>query len=214
MRFPFQILRPCPLVALALATATLLTACEEPDQVRVYSVPKAEERPAGVHAHDDLTDHEEDEVDAAQVPRAGDVDRVTWEVPERWRELEGERPMRVATFESGEGEAALEVAVSVFPGDTGGLLANVNRWRGQVGLEPISESELDAAVETFGHEGFQGHTMRLEGPEMHLVGAAIYEEAVDRTWFVKAVGTPAVVDDHEADVVAFSRSFRAEAAEQ
>jgi hypothetical protein len=30
-----------------------------------------------------------------------------------------------------------EVTVSAFPGDTGGLLANLNRWRGQIGLEPV-----------------------------------------------------------------------------
>ena len=35
-----------------------------------------------------------------------------------------------------------ELAVTHFPGDVGGDLANVNRWRQQIGLEPIDEAAL------------------------------------------------------------------------
>ena len=62
-------------------------------------------------------------------------------------------------------------------------------------------------VEAFEGAGVSGHTMRMPGPEEHLVGAAIYEPALDRTWFVKAVGPPAVVAAHASGIEAFSRSF-------
>src|SRR5688500_16131105 len=72
-----------------------------------------------------------------------------WKVPAGWRQDARQRPMRFATFLIGEGDAAVEVAVSQFPGDVGGLLANVNRWRGQVGLAPVTEAELPSIVQPF-----------------------------------------------------------------
>jgi len=50
-----------------------------------------------------------------------------------------ERNMRLATFTFGSGS---ECVVSAFPGDVGGLHANVNRWRQQVGLGPLAEGAL------------------------------------------------------------------------
>jgi hypothetical protein len=44
-----------------------------------------------------------------------------------------------------------EVAISHFPGDVGGDLANVNRWRQQVALPPIDEAGL-AVSTAFGYD--------------------------------------------------------------
>src|SRR5688572_23362445 len=102
-----------------------------------------------------------------------------WKVPAGWRQDARQRPMRFATFLIGEGDAAVEVAVSQFPGDVGGLLANVNRWRGQVGLAPVTEAELPSIVQPFENPGFKGVTMRLNGPTQHMLAAAITEEKAD-----------------------------------
>jgi len=129
-------------------------------------------------------------------------------VPDGWRRIPGERAMRLATFETGEGAEVVEVVVSRFPGNVGGLLANVNRWRGQVGLGPVGEEELAAILTPFeGGSGFRGYTMRLEGPESHMLAAILEEAGADRTWFVKAVAAPEVADRHEEEVFAFARSF-------
>ena len=36
--------------------------------------------------------------------------------------------------------------MSVFPDDAGGVLANVNRWRGQVDLAPVKQAELEKQI--------------------------------------------------------------------
>ena len=179
------------LLVSALATAFLAAGCDGEEPVRAYSVAK--------------------EPSPAPLPSApaGEIQPPSWTIPAGWRESPEPQPMRVATFLAGEEDAAIEIAVSVFPGDTGGLLANVNRWRGQVGLGPIAEAQVSGIVEPFENSGFTGHLMRLEGPEQHLLGAAIYETAMDRTWFVKAQGSPATADAHAAEVFAFARSFGA-----
>src|SRR5688572_31734231 len=114
----------------------------------------------------------------SSAPAAGEAGG-PWKVPAGWRQDARQRPMRFATFLIGEGDAAVEVAVSQFPGDVGGLLANVNRWRGQVGLAPVTEAELPSIVQPFENPGFKGVTMRLNGPTQHMLAAAITEEKAD-----------------------------------
>ena len=41
---------------------------------------------------------------------------------------------------------SVDLIVTKFPGDVGGVLANVNRWRKQIGLQPIGDDELDKAT--------------------------------------------------------------------
>ncbi len=47
--------------------------------------------------------------------------------------------MRVASFEVSENGKTADVSVIPLGGMAGGDLANVNRWRGQVGLPPLAE---------------------------------------------------------------------------
>lgn len=54
--------------------------------------------------------------------------------------------MRLATYKIPVAESYLELAVSELPGPAGGLLSNVNRWRGQLGLSTISEDQLNRCV--------------------------------------------------------------------
>ena len=130
-----------------------------------------------------------------------------WVVPAGWTKLEVEKPMRVATYSAGEGPNKVEVAISVFPGDVGGLLGNVNRWRRQVGLDALTQDQLAANVHAFENPGFTGNTMRLKGEAQHMLGAAIKDVKGERTWFVKIQGAPAAIDAQEAAFLSFAKSF-------
>lgn len=65
-----------------------------------------------------------------------------FEVPAGWQELEP-TDMRIVNLRPA-GDPDLECALTVLPGDGGGLAQNVNRWRSQIGLEPITEDEVQA----------------------------------------------------------------------
>ena len=81
---------------------------------------------------------EEDSVEATPKPK--------WQVPGQWKELPAGQ-MQVARFAVPDrGSAKAEVFVSVFPSDTGGSLANVNRWRRQLGLPEIQQADLTSMV--------------------------------------------------------------------
>ena len=57
-----------------------------------------------------------------------------------------------------------EVTVTPLPEAAGGIAANVNRWRGQLGLPPASDSELKAAAQPYEVDGQSSHLVRLLGP--------------------------------------------------
>ena len=80
-----------------------------------------------------------------------DGDKPAWQTPKTWHELAGSG-MRAATFQIGEGASKLECSVIPLPSDdptaNDYLLSNINRWRGQVGLGPITEDELISDLRT------------------------------------------------------------------
>ena len=72
---------------------------------------------------------------------------------------------------------AADVSLTLLGGVSGGILANINRWRGQVALEPISEAQLEET--TVNREAANGGTyvyMELENESGgQAIYAAIYE---------------------------------------
>lgn len=72
-----------------------------------------------------------------------------WQVPPGWRVGEN-KPGRLATFLVGPEKQPLELTVLGLPrqGQADSVLANVNRWRGQLGLPPVEEDELKALTQT------------------------------------------------------------------
>jgi hypothetical protein len=93
---------------------------------------------------------------------------VAVELPEGWTLDPTPRPMRVATYIITDPGGPVEVALTRFPGDTGGVLGNINRWRQQVGLGPVTEAELPATVRSFA-EG-RGYGVEIENGDRTLLG--------------------------------------------
>src|SRR4029077_16036488 len=73
-----------------------------------------------------------------------------WQLPEGWRQKPGSG-MRYATIEVDAPAAPLDLSVTVLPPSESDsdayTLANVNRWRGQLGLPPLAASQLPDNVE-------------------------------------------------------------------
>lgn len=75
-----------------------------------------------------------------------------WGLPEGWEERPGSE-MRFATIEIATDGKPLELSVIPLPTGEGDLaaylLSNVNRWRGQLGLDPLKEDEFAERVVKF-----------------------------------------------------------------
>jgi hypothetical protein len=145
--------------------------CQEPEQIRQYKAPREiRTRMLGaILPHGDSTwfvkvTGPEDVIEKQEAAVRAFVQSfhfhdqkeqpVTWKVPAGWHE-EKEQPQqgefkRFATFRLGEkGKGGLELTVIKLgrEGQAASILANVNRWRGQLGLIGLRPSELEDEVE-------------------------------------------------------------------
>ena len=73
---------------------------------------------------------------------AGAGPNFIWDTPEGWTEL-APTQLRAANFLV-DAESNAECYLTILPGMGGGLVDNVNRWRGQIGLAPQSTTEIEA----------------------------------------------------------------------
>ncbi len=76
--------------------------------------------------------------------------------------------MRKGSYALGGGA---EVAITAFPGDVGGVLANVNRWRGQAGLAPVDDAGLGQATSALDANGLHFTLVDAEGGANPIVAA-------------------------------------------
>lgn len=126
-----------------------------------------------------------------------------WTVPGDWQTL-APGQMQIAKFAvPAQGEAKAEVAVSVFPSDTGGTLANVNRWRRQLGLADIEEAGLKECVVPL--ENVPNALLAEVGNESRrILGAIVPREGT--WWFYKMMGDAAAVNAARESFVRFAQS--------
>ncbi len=121
-----------------------------------------------------------------------------WKVPEGWQTLPAGQ-MQVAKFAVPAHDGAkAEVFVSVFPSESGGALANVNRWRKQLGLDAVDDEGLKALVSPI--EAVPGAILvDLKNDPKAMLGAIVPRDG--RWWFYKFMGeAPAVNAEREAFV--------------
>jgi len=73
---------------------------------------------------------------------------ITWTAPAGWREEPGNQ-FRHATLRPGPGDDALEVTVSKLQGaQADSIVENINRWRGQLGLQPVNAAGASQLCKT------------------------------------------------------------------
>ncbi len=147
---------PLLISAICGAFALLLGACRDP-KITTYNAPKDAQPAALPSGHPDISampamsgaaaPSDASDMGAASASgMAVGSDALTWTAPADWKP-KAPGPMRKGSYDvPGETAADADLSIFSFPGDTGGLLGNINRWRGQIGLEPLAESDLAANI--------------------------------------------------------------------
>ena len=128
----------------------------------------------------------------------------SWTVPGEWKELPAGQ-MQVAKFAVPQrGSAKAEVSVSIFPSDTGGTLANVNRWRKQIGLPEVQGGELTSMVSPLDPVQSEAILVDMTNNNKRLLGAVVPRDG--RYWFYKLLGDAEAVAPEKGSFVAFVKS--------
>lgn len=207
-------LRPPVLVACLLL---MLVGCKD-REITVYHAPKdpppnmpgmsasSTQSPSGSAANEPAP--VDQNMASTAVPTASGSG-LAWAAPADWI-AKPAGAMRKGSYGIKGPEGDGDLSITAFPGSTGGLLANLNRWRGQLGLPPLSENELAA------------NTVHLDAGELHLdiadfagsatgkptrILGAIVPYGTD-TWFFKLMGPDALVAREKTAFMEFLHTIK------
>jgi hypothetical protein len=143
--------------------------------------------------------------------------RVTWKTPEGWSET-APGTMRVGSFKiKGKDDKQADVSIIPLAGAAGGEVANVNRWRGQVGLEPASADEIRKLAQHVEVAAQPADLYELSGKNpgsgdpLGVLAAIARREGT--AWFFKMTGDPGVIADQKPAFVEFLKAIKFEAGE-
>jgi len=135
-----------------------------------------------------------------------------WQVPAGWQEVAGGQFLVAKFMLTGEGGATAAVNVSSSAGEGGGLVGNVNRWRGQLGLAPWSETEANQSVTMIDVAGGKASLVDLNGTDARtgqptrLIGVMVPQSG--QTWFYKLMGDAKVVESQKAAFTQFVQGVK------
>jgi len=160
---------------------------------------------AAANPHGDLTG-------AAAAPSGSPGDQPNWAVPANWTE-KPPGPMLLKSFAATDSSGkAATVTISSFPGDVGGTFANVNRWRGQMGLPPVEQDKLDSVTHPLDTSGGKATMVDFTGTDSktgqpgRLVAVALPHGG--STWFYKLFGDASAVEQQKETFVKFVQTVQ------
>ncbi len=168
---------------LLLALAMFVVSCQR-TVVREYQAPK-----------ESFARQVPPQEQSEQTQNSAGTSVVSLKAPPNWRR-QPQGPMRKASFvvEGGEGRE-VDISVTSFPGESGGLLANINRWREQLGLDAVNPQRLESIIErrTLGGRVFVivdlFNERAMSKNKERIIGAIV--PASGETWFFKMTGDDA-----------------------
>ncbi|MGA8658253.1 MAG: hypothetical protein WB586_19090 [Chthoniobacterales bacterium] len=181
----------------SVAAALTLCSCNN-DKVEVYRIPKEGINVAMQGGTGSL------------VPTPATDRPVHWTKPEGWKS-QALSEMRIESFKvDGPNASSADVSITAFPGEAGGLSSNLNRWRGQLQLPPLSNEQLSNTVQRI--EVDKVPTLLVDfqtadnNPKPARILGAVLQKG-DRTWFVKMTGPPILLESQRQIFFDFVRSF-------
>lgn len=195
-----------PFAVTLLGLPLLLAACEKAE-ITTYRVPKA--------ATPQVMAAQADKTPAPATPKApaggggmantavptASGDGLTWKAPANWT-AKAPGAMRRGSYSiTDDRNNEADLSITAFPGNVGGELANVNRWRGQIELPPITEGELPAALTRFEKNGLKFAVLDITGPTQRTLGAMVPFNGA--TWFFKLQGPMNLVTKEKDAFMAF-----------
>ena len=171
--------------------AVVFLCCDSGDHIRTYRLPKINMIP--------------DKQDA--VTSRNEKLKLSWEKPESWIETSG-HAMRLVSFNVPFSNGIGDLSMTTFEGSSGGVEANVNRWRQQIGLEPLNGFEIkQSSVNRDGklgkYEFFK--LVNEKNPDSAILSAIFHLET--STLFVKLAVDSNGIEETENDFITFCKSI-------
>lgn len=131
-----------------------------------------------------------------------------WNVPKPWRSSTNDE-FSVIAWSAGPANSPEEarITLSKLPGSAG-IAPQVMRWRGQIGLPEVDQTEAMKAVETLTIGEDTATWVELTGPQETILGLIVVES--DRLWVLKYRSTTETAGRERPGFREFCESLRIE----
>lgn len=187
-----------------LLLAVTLTGCDR-GQIKVYQLSNNDSSSSSSTPLNATGAMPDQNVNSAAQPQ------LQWTVPADWHPVPPAQFLLAEYSITGADGTKAEVNVAQLAGSGGGVLANVNRWRGQIGLDPVDETGLARLTTTMAVTGGQATFVDMTGTDANgqptrLVAAIV--PMGDETWFYKLMGDEKVVASQKDAFTKFARTAR------
>jgi hypothetical protein len=187
----------------------VLVACKRDSEIKVYRVSKAplEESESGQNPAMPAN------APSPSMPggMGGTTQRdsappaISWTKPESWSEVPPSS-MRYASFAAGATENKIDISIVSFAGEGGSDADNVNRWRQQLQLPPLSPAAIATQVAPLQTDAATFATTDIAGLSARTLAAWTRRDG--RVWFFKATGPIAAIEKEKPNFVKFVQSVR------
>lgn len=136
---------------------------------------------------------------------------LTWTPPDHWQTKPAGGFRRGSFTIPGADGAEADLSIIAFPGDAGGLVENLNRWRGQIGLAAETEAAVQASLEHIdGAGGLHFDVVDYAGTAndapTRILGAVV--NFGGESWFFKMMGPEALVAAEKPAFLAFLHTVK------
>lgn len=136
---------------------------------------------------------------------------IKFTAPSGWTQQNNQIQFRVVGFDIGAGNASALVSVSRMPENSGSVLDNVNRWRGQVNLRPIADP-AQSGPQAMQVAGLDAQLWDFDGPASGDQPASRIIVAMltrgSEWWFFKLQGSSPVVAAQKDSFLTFLHSVQ------
>jgi len=173
----------------------ILCACKPEPKISTYEV-KSETAPIAAKGKEDssVTNNAMKGNPTMQAEVASFAEPQWGPIPKTWITSPA-NPMRKGSWSITQADGSkVEIAVTVFPGDVGGDTANVNRWRGQIGLEKVSDEKIKSTQSSLTVGNLTGRVYHLLSADGKSSTSAVILPKNNATWFFKLTGDTAMVN--------------------
>ena len=175
--------------------ALILCACKPEPKISTYEV-KSETAPIAAKGKEvsSVTNSAMKGNPTMQAEVASFAEPQWGPIPKTWITSPA-NPMRKGSWSITQADGSkAEIAVTVFPGDVGGDTANVNRWRGQIGLEKVSDEKIKSAQSSLTVGNLTGRAYHLLSADGKSSTSAVILPKNNATWFFKLTGDTVMVN--------------------
>ena len=133
---------------------------------------------------------------------------IKFTVPKEWKETPP-GTLQIHRFVVGDPKDPVEISISSAGGD---LVANVNRWRAQVGLQPIGEGEMASALSDTKVFDLKAGQIEIIGPpgEKQQAIIGIIAPSGRTNWFIKLKGPVKPALEQKKNFEEFVKSLKME----